>query len=659
MKPRPRNPRTPELTLLTLVILTGPRLAEGAPTNPWSLWAPIEVDAPALYQLALPVEVLGAARSDLADLRVLDSDGMEVPYIVHRPEPQAARRIAARAFRLELEPRSTVLTIETGAKMPIDALVLETAERSFIKAASLEGSEDGRRFVALARGVPLFRGDGAENLRIEFTRGPWAHLRVRLDDERSPPVGWLGASLDESAEPDAYAEPIEAQIRSRDEAAGKTRFAVDLGAANLSLSRLELVTNDPLFQRRVGLREAKLDEEGIHETEVHADFIYAVEDTRRTSFTVARSFPKRELIVVIENGDSPPLQVTSFRVTRRPVFLRFQTREAGPHRLFLSNPGAGAPKYDLDGVAAKLKEASARAAKLGPLQANPDYGPAEPLPELAELGAELDLAPWRYRKPVTLEGAGVHALELDPDVLSHAAHDLSDLRLVFEGRQIPYVIERPSISRRAKVEISPERDEKRRSLSRWRIGLSHPRLPLTALECRPVSTLFRREVQLFEQLPDGRGGKYTQTLGSAVWERKRDTRDQTVILFLTQRPRSDALVLETDNGDNPPLELADCELSYPAQRAVFKTRSPPTLYYGNPKAHRPRYDLSLVAEELLAADRAQATGGPEEEVGEKPPFSGDDATTLEGWMFWAILAGVMVGLLLVIAKLLPKPPERS
>lgn len=655
-----RRPRALLLALSLAAGLAGPALASAAPTHPWAFWAPVELGEPGLYELALPIEALNVARPDLADLRLLDPEGMEVPYWVHRSSPKPPRRRAVHAFRAELRERATVLSLETGAESPLEAVRLEAAEPSFLKAATIEGSRDGATFVVLGRGVPLFRRSGSENLGFELAGERWTHLRITIDDEREAPVAWTGASVDEASGPDPFLEPVDAPVRARDERPGATRLSIDLGAANLTLAAVELVTADPLFQRRVSLRETRLVEEEIREHELQSGVVYAVEGAqggaaRRTQLRLEQRVSGRELVVEIENGDSPPLPVSAIQVWRRPVYLRFQAREPGLHRLYLGHARAGAPKYDLEGLGTSLREASATSVRLGAVQSNSEHQAPEPLPELSELAATIDTARWRYKKAVSLARPGVQALELDLDVTSRAAADLSDLRLVLSGHQVPYVIERPSVTRTLRPEVHLERHEKRPNLSLWRFELGHPRLPLAALECRPETTLFQRRVELYERVSDGRGGRYARQLGAATWERKGETRDRTVVLYLTETPVTNTVWLETDDGDNPPLSLTDCRFSHPVRRLVFKASQPPELHYGNPKAARPRYDLSLVAEELLAAERAEATLGPEIDRGDGARFSGEEVLKLEGWIFWGVLAAVMLGLLFVIAKLLPKP----
>ena len=81
------------------------------------------------------------------------------------------------------------------------------------------------------------------------------------------------------------------------------------------------------------------------------------------------------------------------------------------------------------------------------------------------------------------------------------------------------------------------------------------------------------------------------------------------------------------------------------------------LYYGQPDASPPRYDLSLVAGQLLSAQRHPATLVAEEQL-RSAPWSETRLPGTGGVLFWSILGMVVIGLLVVIARLLPKssPP---
>jgi len=204
--------------------------------------------------------------------------------------------------------------------------------------------------------------------------------------------------------------------------------------------------------------------------------------------------------------------------------------------------------------------------------------------------------------------------------------------------------------------VAPANDPKQPRLSRWKLTLPRPNLPVTRLECRPRATLFQRIVRVWEEVPDDRGGGFRRELGSADWKRTTDSKNFLTI-NLTSSPQTDTLFLETDNGDNPPIELDSFRLTHPVTRLVFKAAQSPTLYYGNPSVATPRYDLSLVAAKLLSADKGLATLGTEEVLKKAAWTEGESLTGVRGWLFWGILVLVVAGLILVLVRLLPKPPD--
>jgi hypothetical protein len=169
--------------------------------------------------------------------------------------------------------------------------------------------------------------------------------------------------------------------------------------------------------------------------------------------------------------------------------------------------------------------------------------------------------------------------------------------------------------------------------------------------------LFQRVVTLYEELSDDRGDKYHRPLGGASWFQTPDHIGQQLMLGLDASPTSDTLVLETHNGDNPQIELEKFQAFYSAARVLFKAQPADELllYYGNPQTAAPRYDLSLVSGQLLAADQAEAALAAEEQV--KKSWGAGHRPGQGGVVFWGILAVVVVVLLLIISRLLPQSPR--
>jgi hypothetical protein len=128
-----------------------------------------------------------------------------------------------------------------------------------------------------------------------------------------------------------------------------------------------------------------------------------------------------------------------------------------------------------------------------------------------------------------------------------------------------------------------------------------------------------------------------------------------MVLTFASPLQSDTLILETHNGDNPPLELENFRLFHPVTRLLFKARANDDLqlYYGNPRVAAPRYDLSLVSGQLLVAEKSIATLVAQQQL-KKSSWAEGRTPGKGGVVFWGILALVVVGLLVVISRLLPK-----
>ena len=492
---------------------------------------------------------------------------------------------------------------------------------------------------------------------------------MTVDDHRAEAIPFTGAKLHAATDMAAPDEPLPVTITDRTESDGQTRLTVDLGAAHLTLASLHFETAEPLFTRSVTLAARQVAENAITERELARDTAYRVDiegfkRAERLDLPLDLAVDGRELLVLIDNADSQPLQISAVRATRRPVYAVFLAQQAGTYQVVTGNPRCAAPRYDVAGLRSTL--ATAPNVPVAPLSltalgANPSYRPTESLPEIQDLGTALDTAEWGDRKAVKLTRAGVQQLDLDLDVLARADTAFRDLRLVRDGKQRPYILEHTSISRKLAPEVSAANDPKRPSVSRWRIKLPHPNLPITRLTAESTSALFRRQVIIFEQPADERGEKYDRQLGEASWVRTPPATRTPLELMVNVRPLTDTLILETDNGDNPPINLTNIQLFHPVTRILFKASLDPAtyLYYDNRDVAFPQYDLDLIAPRLLAEEKSVAVLSAEEPLKKSGPGELLQMSKTKSIIFWVALCGVVLVLLVVIAKLLPKPPAAN
>jgi hypothetical protein len=647
-----------------LCLLTAGLSAPAAPLpSGWQREQPFAVSAAGLVKISLPGDTLESARPGLEDLRLWDEAGNETPYVIERPAPAPAAVQIAKSLRVSMTPDNTVITLETGLTQPLDGVTLETPANSFIKAVSVESSADGAAWTMIAQGQPLFRQpSGAGRLQIPLPAIAAQWLRLTVDDRRSQAVPFTGARVHAASGEAAPTEWMPVKISSRNENPGETRLALNLGAANLDAAAVQIRTTEPLFMRPISFAVPQIVNDSIQEQTVGQGVIFrvAVEgQTPSENLTVPldRQIRSRELYLFIKNGDSAPLPVDEVRVERRPVYLIFLARQEGTFHLLTGNSRCEAPRYDLAALRINFKNVAPAPVEIPAPANNPEARAPEVLPGIELTSAALDVSPWRFRKPVKLSGEGVQQVELDLDVLAHAQANFADLRLMRGSNQVPFLIERTSISRALTPVVTATNEAKAPKVSRWQIQLPRAGLPLTRLACVARTPLFERSVSLYEEAVDERGAAYRRALGGASWQQTPDRKSKEFPLTLESAPQSATLYLETGNGDNPPVELAQFQVFYAATRVLCKGEAGGNvlLYYGNPRAQSPHYDLSLVAGQLLAAERHVASLSSEEQLGKSG--RGENPAAGSGSLaFWGILAAVVAALLLIISRLLPKSP---
>ncbi len=630
----------------------------------WQHTQEFEIPAPGLVKISLPVDTLDAARPALEDLRLCDDAGNELPFLItrHAPSPKAIQ--SAKSFKVSLQPAATVITLETGLAQPLDGVTLESPAANFIKAVRIEGSADGQNWQRLTEGQPIFRQlSGASQLHVSFPAGAWPFLRLTIDDQRSQAIPFTGARVHAA---DVEALPVELQtvtIAERNENPGETRLTLNLGAANLDVASVKIETDEPLFTRSVAFAVPRITDLGVFEQPVGQGVIYhvAIEGqppSANHSVPLDTKITSRELVLLIRNEDSPPLPISAVRVERRSVYLVFMARQAGTFHLLTGNKFCTAPRYDLAALGANLKNAAVTPVNISALADNPNYRAPEALAGLEMTGASLDVSAWKYRKPVQMARAGGQQVELDLDVLSHAAASLADLRVMRGSNQVPFIIQRTSISRAITPVVTATNDARNPKLSRWFIQLPKSNLPLTRLSCATITPLFQRSMSLAVEETNDRGDTIRRQLSGAVWTQTPERKTKEFSLPLNSVVENSTLILETDNGDNPPIQLEKFTAFYLATRVLFKAKAGDEtfLYYGNPHVAPPSYDLSLVAGGLLAAVKSAATLGTEELL-KKSSWAENQTPGTGGVLFWGILAVVVIGLLFIISRLLPKSPS--
>ncbi|HTO02963.1 MAG TPA: hypothetical protein VL069_04640 [Opitutus sp.] len=628
----------------------------------WKHVQSLDLEETGLVKIALPTATLDLAQPVLGDLRILGPGGDEVPYVIEIPARPTATQHAPRDVKVELQPLFTQITIETGTTQPIDSVTLTTPALAFVKAARLELSTDGIQWELAGAGFQLARQTGLESLALPLNKRT-TFIRITIDDQRTAVVPFTGAILSLSAPETFPAVPVETSIAKSEIFAGETVLTIDLHARNLPLARLDVLTDEPLFARRISVTQRAMQAGEFVEQIIASGSIHRtrLESSHSERLQVPLGFTasSRELQVHIVNENSPPLAIETVQFWRRPVWLIFNAGTAGTYRVLTGNLHVSKPSYDIARFAADWKSIPTSAHELSPPESNPNYQSRDVLTDTPVVGTSLDVSKWKFRKTLSPAAAGVQTVELDLDVLAHALPRFGDLRLMRNGQQVPYLLERSSLVRSLNVEPLAASDPKRPQESQWTFSLPRARLRIQRLILSSSTRLFSRRVQVFEITTDRRGEQLHRPLSDQVaWSSTPDKPEPSLAIELLATPVTDRLYLKTDNGDNPPISLGQARVDYPVVRLLFRADAQALhLYYGAENVAPPKYDLELVARQLFSDETKSVPLGEEERLN-----GGLNAASLfsgkrGGIILWSSLALVVAVLLVAIGRLLPKTSD--
>lgn len=416
-----------------------------------------DADGAKWWDFVLSPSVFDAARPDLADLRLYDAQGREVPYAlrIRSPQPGAAE-VPATLFNQVDE--GSQISLDLGERhVEHNAVEVQAEGLNVRRAALLEGSDDGEKWSKLAeKNLLNFQSDAAStpgdpqpedrawrnSLRspsspgrlldrtIKYKASRYRYLRVTLQrdpqvDEQPVKIGKVTVHrpIQLPGEFVTYPATLNPRESVRTNAGPGSAWTIGLGAEHVPCSRVTVQVADAEF-----VRDYRLEAGGPPESRERFYQIACGEWHRRAGEAkgdVIGEFsetPAARLRLVVIDHRNQPLQIQAVQVAApaRTIIFARSAELRGPLRLYFGNPQAEKPSYDFDrNLELPLQPAPTRL-RPGDRQENPAYQP-EPLPLTERL-------PWLI---YVLLGVAVGTLGLLIFSLARAAIALEDTRPTF------------------------------------------------------------------------------------------------------------------------------------------------------------------------------------------------------------------------------------
>jgi hypothetical protein len=185
------------LLIIAAAVLVASAFAQAA-MSPWAFFVEVTPGpgAPGRYKLAVPLEVMDKSREDLADLRLLDAKGKEIPYALRiRKEVDEKQQIGKRLFNQATVGTASEVSVDLGdSPGEHNEVEIETEGRNFRRRVDLEGSDSGKEWKTLQTGDVIFNFESqnraVESNRVSYPTSRYRYLRVRVsaDELTSKPL---------------------------------------------------------------------------------------------------------------------------------------------------------------------------------------------------------------------------------------------------------------------------------------------------------------------------------------------------------------------------------------------------------------------------------------------------------------------------------------
>jgi hypothetical protein len=388
-----------DLRILTAILLAA-ITSNCSALNPaeWKYQAAVSIEEgnEPYCRLDLTPEVYSVARGDLADLRLIDSKGDQIPYVLTKPVDIINKIKYAPSIinRSTDNQRSAMVTLDFGSQVIKNSIEVETSGNNFRRPVTVDGSNDNITFFTLVDRAYVFAVGGMEKnrfCRIELPANDYRYLRITVSpmgqEEKDVMINEVTAFKTERSFANRQTIEMIQTEQQEDANTSSSIYLYDIQLMRLPVNEIELDVAEDSFYRYITVegrdyatRKIKLDSEDNRERfrEVEVNWENVANDTIYR-YTAANGQKHQKLVLnipsswgiprylklVIKNYDDKPVTVRSASARMIADSMIFQAGGNSPITFYVGCETARQPVYDLRQRIGDISKIKGLTAKLG------------------------------------------------------------------------------------------------------------------------------------------------------------------------------------------------------------------------------------------------------------------------------------------------------
>ena len=300
-----------------------------------------KVSQPGFYKISLSPDVLSKSRADLADVRIADKKGQQIPYIFGSTLP-AINNVSLLPVIADNSGTDTTASFIVGNEQgySLNHLVLQLRNTEVKRTLNLSGSDDSKKWYAIKENIPLeppsaAQGNGSYEQLLNFPLSTYKYFRVDINSNRKLPVEISAVKIYQwqHVKP-SYAILPAALVNQRD--SNRTSYVELKFRAKYAISKILLnAVGVKFYNRTVNVFDdaRSLIYTGIINSSNPAELIFSIKTDK--------------LYLEIENHDNPALKIESVNAWQLDQELISYIEPGNDYHLLFGDEKAMPPDYDL------------------------------------------------------------------------------------------------------------------------------------------------------------------------------------------------------------------------------------------------------------------------------------------------------------------------
>lgn len=315
------------------------------------------VETDGFYRIDISPPLSTYTNAAFSNIRIYNQQKTEVPYLFQ----QEALQYYSTQFKpyeivekKQVKRCCTELILKNPDSLPINNISLSIKNAEVSKLATLLGSDDQENWFALKQQFLLQTINNPDNTTVvkivDFPLSNYTFYKLEIDDSSSAPLNILSAGYyEQQTEEGKYTAINDLRIEATDSMQRKQTFIRISLDTIMTIDRVKIVmTGQPYFLRRAALYSLQYTNNRRGEQESFLQWEYDMElSSKQTTILNVNELRSKELLVIIDNEDNPPLQLGSAQLLQRSRYLVAWLKKGEEYVLKTGAASMSSPSYDL------------------------------------------------------------------------------------------------------------------------------------------------------------------------------------------------------------------------------------------------------------------------------------------------------------------------